>query len=380
MACLDFCAILALIWVGPVKSIGTFLSIRSFVTIYLLTVVPTLISMVDIRAHGAIRQLRSDRRLQQSVRLDLRDPPIGTLVNKLAEVSGVNLSVDEDLDSLPAGLGRLFGSYPIWSVMEGIAHKHAKGARWDRVHDGYRLTIAKFFSRTSWLISGVAGTVLVMTHAIFRLRRSSRASVAGSVHHAFTLVELLVVLAILGILIAITIPAVQKVRASAARTQCINNLKQITLACHAFHDEHKRMPPAFGFFPRGDIFQGGNGLGNLFFHLLPYVQRQGLYELSRHQAGKQDYFLYTANNVHQQQVPLFNCPADPTLMAGVNPITNYAPSSYAGNYLVFGNVYPDTKKGSGGQTAFSNKNAQGRPVLPTTFQDGVGNTILFAEK
>ena len=64
-------------------------------------------------------------------------------------------------------------------------------------------------------------------------------------------------------------------------------------------------------------------------------------------------------------------------MAGVNPITNYAPSSYAANYLVFGNVYPESTKGSepskpgGGQTPFSNKNAQGKPVLPTTFQDGL---------
>jgi prepilin-type N-terminal cleavage/methylation domain-containing protein len=191
---------------------------------------------------------------------------------------------------------------------------------------------------------------------------------------AFTLLELLVVLAVLAILVAITIPAIQKVRAAAARTQCANHLKQITLACHTFHDDHKRMPPAFDFFPRFDVFQGGNALGNLFFHLLPYVEQQALYEESRYEptvAGKKhDYYFYTANNVHQQQVPIFNCPADPTLMEGINPITNYAPSSVAANYLVFGVVDPN----------FTNKNAQGRPILPTTFKDGAGNTILFAEK
>ena len=206
---------------------------------------------------------------------------------------------------------------------------------------------------------------------------------------AVTLIEVLVTLAILGILTALLIPAIQKGRAAAARAECANKLKQIALACHAFHDDHKRMPPAFGFFPKADIFQGGNALGNLFFHLLPYVEQQGLYEKSQYRPTskpQQDYFFYTANNVHQQQVPLFNCPSDSTLMRGINPATNYAPSSYAGNYLVFGNVWPEKKgsgvggQGSGKQSPFSNKNAQGRPVLPGTFQDGTGNTILFAEK
>src|SRR5256885_2343285 len=90
---------------------------------------------------------------------------------------------------------------------------------------------------------------------------------------AFTLIELLVVLAIIAVLMGFLLPAVQKVRDAAARIRCANNLRQIGLAAHQFHDSKGR-------FPAGMRWQGGKDpyrLSSWLTHLLPYVEQSSLW-------------------------------------------------------------------------------------------------------
>src|SRR5437868_3202607 len=98
----------------------------------------------------------------------------------------------------------------------------------------------------------------------------------------FTLVELLVVVAIIAILIGLLMPAVQKVRAAAARSQCANNLKQLALALHAYESANKMFPPAgkgYGWCQQPAAY-GDPVIYNLngWVLVLPFLEQQGLYD------------------------------------------------------------------------------------------------------
>lgn len=123
---------------------------------------------------------------------------------------------------------------------------------------------------------------------------------------AFSLVELLIVIGIVGILFALTLSVVQKVRESAYRTQCINRVKQVGVALHQFHEEHRVLPP-------GCSYQGGR---DPYPHmswctrLLPYLEQQPLWEQAKAAFEKDPFFLNRPPHVGNRAQPLFQCPSD----------------------------------------------------------------------
>jgi len=169
-------------------------------------------------------------------------------------------------------------------------------------------------------------------------------------YRGFTLIELLVVIAIIAILIGLLLPAVQKVREAAARAKCENNLKQIGLAMHMYHDGNGFFPPAFSSAP---AWPNANWAWSTW--ILPYLEQTALYGAL---SPTTNAFAASAAATTMTP-PVYLCPSDPQSLIPNNYFSGYAKS----NYLVSEQVSDGGSK-----------------IIMLTSTDGTSNTIMVGER
>lgn len=199
----------------------------------------------------------------------------------------------------------------------------------------------------------------------------------------FTLIELLVVIAIIGVLIALLLPAVQAAREAARRMQCANNLKQIGLALHNYHDAVGTFPPGYLSRPGPDGDNTGPGWGWAAM-ILPQLEQSATFNAVNFGLGIQDPANLTARLT---RIGTFACPSDASFRSPFtvvdatatattpgNPICDVAGSNYVGS---FGTGDPSDIPGrdSGEGLFFRN-----RPVRIAEITDGTSQTFAVGER
>ena len=192
---------------------------------------------------------------------------------------------------------------------------------------------------------------------------------------AFTLIELLAVIAIIAVVIGLLLPAVQKVREAANRTNCLNNLKQIGLALHHFHDSRGSFPAGYVCQPRPDPLYTSPGWGWA-AQLLPYAEQDNL-----NAAMDCKNSVEASRNLEARttMLKLFACPSDvgtgifTVLDRSGNPVAEAVTNSYAACYGAGGEISDAPDLGNG--LFFRNSRLRFADII-----DGASNTIAVGER
>jgi prepilin-type N-terminal cleavage/methylation domain-containing protein/prepilin-type processing-associated H-X9-DG protein len=212
---------------------------------------------------------------------------------------------------------------------------------------------------------------------------------------AFTLIELLVVIAIIAILIGLLLPAVQKVREAAARLQCQNNLKQLGLAIHNYHDVYKRLPPASTRIPDPNYWMHGP---TWWVYTLPYVEQDNVYKKTtfNNAPGVNQTFWFADTGAVNKAVyegvafPMLRCPASSLpewnlINEETGPNTGYRAYEPTYTAILGSRRHPSTDTtarngpvSDGGVMGIRVSAQQANRITDIT--DGTSNTIMVGEQ
>ena len=190
---------------------------------------------------------------------------------------------------------------------------------------------------------------------------------ARSTRNGFSFVELVVVIAIIGILIGLFLPATRRVRGAADRAKCQSHLKQLGIAVHNYASTYSdRLPPAYG---RTTMWKDAVAGGSILFWLLPYIEADPMYRTACNNGGGN---WSGPGGAQTTPIRIFTCPSDVTTVAGFNSAgTKTACVSYAANYLLFGH--------GDAVDPWDASYTQVSRYTIADIPDGTSNTVMFSE-